>query len=332
MLNACYRSARNILFFAAIAAASMPAARAAETSAAGKSIFQVVPTPNPGGDCSLFAVSGSSSSDIWAVGFAAIHFDGANWTDFPIAPLNGSVIDSLTGVADISPTDAWAVGQVNVGLAQPGQVIEHWDGTQWSVFQGPTFAPDAEPLLNGVTAVAANDIWAVGSLLNHDLSVLNFLFEHWDGRSWTATTIESGDAFLMAVSADAANDAWAVGFAGPENDTSRTLVMHWDGTSWKTVASPSVGIGANQLNGVLALGPDDVWAVGFSTATATPPPGQDEVPSKTLIEHYDGTSWSVVTSPNVGPNTQYQSNKLQGRAAVSSTDIFAFGSYPAANG
>ena len=56
--------------------------------------------------------------------------------------------------------------------------------------------------------------------------------------------------------------------------------------------------------------------------------------SKTLhIEHYDGTEWSVVPSPNVGPNSQYQSNKLYGiTAAVSPTDIWAFGSYFAASG
>jgi len=332
MRNTGYRGVLQLLFILAMAASCTPAARAAGASPASKSIFQVVPTPNTGGDGSLFAVSASSASDIWAVGLSAIHFDGAQWTAFPIATANGEVIDSLTGVADISPAEAWAVGQVNVGLAHPGQVIEHWDGVQWSVFQGPAFAPQSEPLLNAITAVSANDIWAVGSLLNHDLQVLNFLFEHWDGTSWTATAIESGDAFLLGASADASDDAWAVGFAGPENATSRTLVLHWDGASWKKVPSPSAGSGANQLNGVAALAPNDVWAVGFSTATPKPPPGQDRVPTATLIEHYDGTSWSVVPSPNIGPNSQYQSNGLLGITAVSPTDIWAFGSFDAANG
>ena len=66
-------------------------------------------------------------------------------------------------------------------------------------------------------------------------------------------------------------------------------------------ATPNVGNGANSLGGVMALAPDNVWAVGFSTASTKPPPGEYEVPTKTLIEHYDGTGWSVVTSPNVGP-------------------------------
>jgi hypothetical protein len=82
----------------------------------------------------------------------------------------------------------------------------------------------------------------------------------------------------------------------------------------------------------VALAPDNVWAVGYSTATQKPPPGQYDVPTTTLIEHYDGTSWSVVSSPNVGPNSQYQSNRLLGITAVSPTDIWAFGSYFAASG
>jgi len=63
-----------------------------------------------------------------------------------------------------------------------------------------------------------------------------------------------------------------------------------------------------------------------------PPPGQFQVPTKTLVEHYDGNSWKVVPSPNVGPASQYQSNRLLGITAVSPTDIWAFGSYFAANG
>jgi hypothetical protein len=179
-----------------------------------------------------------------------------------------------------------------------------------------------------MTAVSSNDIWAVGSLLTDGGNLLNFLFEHWDGTSWAATSILTDDAFLLAVSADSANDVWAVGFQGPENDTSQTLVMHFDGTKWNKVASPSVGMGASQLNAVLALAPNDVWAVGFSTPVAPP----KEAATLTLTEHWDGTSWTVVKSPNVGPNSVFQSNVLYGMTAASPTDIWAFGSSFLANG
>jgi len=195
------------------------------------------------------------------------------------------------------------------------------------VVPGPKFGTGEQPSVFAMTSTSATDIWAIGSLLL-DEEELFFLFEHWDGTQWTATISESGDAFLFGASADAPNDAWAVGFNGPENDESATLAVHYDGSSWQQVATPNVGAGANQLNGVLALAPDDVWAVGFSTSV--PPPQQ--APTLTLIEHYDGTKWSVVPSPNVGPNSIYQSNRLFGLTANSPTDIWAFGSFFFANG
>jgi len=149
----------------------------------------------------------------------------------------------LIGLSDENTTtEAWALGSVNIGLANPGQVIERWDGTQWNVFPGPPFAAGDQSGLKAMSAISANDIWAVGSLVSAGGEILNFLFEHWDGTSWTATSIPTNDAFLFGVSADAPNDAWAVGFTGPENDSSRTLAIHYGGTSWKRVHSPSVGL------------------------------------------------------------------------------------------
>jgi hypothetical protein len=291
------------------------------------SIFQTVPTPDENFNNGLQAASASSPNDIWAVGQSTIHFDGAKWTAFPAPMIKGDNTGYLAGVVDISPTLAWAGGTVNVGEANPGQIIEQWNGTQWSIFPGPKFGSGDQPSVFAMTSTSANDIWAIGSLLQ-DQELLFFLFEHWDGAAWTATLSLSGDAFLMGASADATNDAWAVGFNGPENDSSATLAMHFNGQNWRQVTTPNVGAGANQLNGVLALAPNNVWAVGFSTPV--PPP--QEAATLTLIEHFDGTAWSVVPSPNVGPNNTFQSNRLFGLTANSPTDIWAFGSFFASNG
>ncbi|HUE23243.1 MAG TPA: hypothetical protein VMQ86_16275, partial [Bryobacteraceae bacterium] len=88
--------------------------------AAGQSSFQVIPTPDEYVNSGLQAISASSPSDIWAVGSSIIHFDGAKWTAFPVAGNTNQVCVSgvctsgssvLSGVADISPTDAWAIGE-----------------------------------------------------------------------------------------------------------------------------------------------------------------------------------------------------------------------------
>jgi hypothetical protein len=316
---------RVVLSFFALVALAQATHLSAQVDTS--SIFHAIPTPNENFDNGLQAASASSPNDIWAVGQSTIHFDGTKWTAFPAPKIRGDNTGYLAGVVDISPTLAWAAGTINVGLGNPGQVIEQWNGTQWSEFPGPKFGSEDQPSIFAMTSTSANDIWAIGSLLV-DQELLFFLFEHWNGTAWTATALESEDAFLMGASADAPNDAWAVGFNGPENDTSGTLAMHWNGTNWSQVATPNVGSGANQLNGVLALAPNDVWAVGFSTAI--PPP--QGAPTLTLIEHFDGTAWSVVPSPNVGPNSGYQSNRLFGLTANSPNDVWAFGSYFAENG
>jgi hypothetical protein len=154
-----------------------------------KSIFKVVPTPNGNHGVrnnSLWAAAASSPSDILAVGQTTIHFDGTKWTAFNAPMILGDNTSLLKGVADISPTEAWAVGYVNAGLANPGQIIEQWNGTQWSVYPGPTFNPGDQPELFGVTAVSPTDIWAAGSLLTGGTQALEALYEHWDGTAWTA--------------------------------------------------------------------------------------------------------------------------------------------------
>jgi hypothetical protein len=289
------------------------------------SIFQVVPTPNQNFNSELFAASASSPNDIWAVGQSTIHFDGKTWTAFPAPMIKGDNKSFLQGVVAISPTLAWAAGNVTDG-AHRGQVIEQWNGTKWSLFPGPKFGKKNQANVFAMTSSSVNDVWAIGSLVNLGTGLVSPLFEHWNGTAWTATTAESNNEFLFGASADATNDAWAVGFRG--SDKIETSAMRWDGTNWKSVATPNVGEGTNKLNAVLALAPNDVWAVGFSTPVAPP----KQAATLTLIEHFDGTSWAVVPSPNIGPNSANQSNRLLGLTANSANDIWAFGSYFSADG
>jgi hypothetical protein len=297
-------------------------------AASAQPIFQVVPTPNENFNNDLYAASASSPDDIWAVGQSTIHYNGTTWTAFPAPMIQGNNSSFLGGVVDISPTLAWAAGTVNIGMANPGQVIEQWNGTQWSVVQGPDFAPGDQPSIYAMAHTSADDIWAVGDLLADDGQALCALFEHWNGEEWTYTTGGEGVPILSGASADATNDAWVVGYNEAVIDENATLAMHWNGTSWQTVSTPNVGQGDNQLNGVLALSPTNVWAVGFSSPVAPP----ESAATLTLIEHYNGKSWTVVPSPNVGPNSVYQSNRLFGLTANSPTDIWAFGSYFACDG
>src|SRR5262249_41972297 len=124
----------------------------------------------------------------------------------------------------------------------------------------------------------------------------------------------SGDTNLGAVAAISPTDAWAVGSTVPSiSAISSTLTEHWDGSKWSMVSSPNVGSFSNELLGVAAVASNDVWAVGLYV-------NSNQI-SQTLIEHWNGTSWNVVNSPNVG--TSY--NALNGVSAVSANDVWAVG-------
>jgi hypothetical protein len=90
---------------------------------------------------------------------------------------------------------------------------------------------------------------------------------------------------------------------------------------WRVVPSPSPSDQANYLSAAAAVTAGDVWAVGAwyrSHTTSTP---------GTLTEHWDGTAWTVVPSPNATDGY----NELYGVAAVSSTDVWAVGYHNIAN-
>ena len=106
-----------------------------------------------------------------------------------------------------------------------------------------------------------------------------------------------------------------------------TVIEHFNGTAWSVVSSPSPGLGEDVLTGVTALAPNNAWAVGFYAKDVN-----TDRPTKTLIEHWDGSSWKVVSGPNIGPHSVYQSNHLWGITKVSANDVWAFGDYYAPDG
>lgn len=76
---------------------------------------------------------------------------------------------------------------------------------------------------------------------------------------------------------------------------------------WNIVKSPNVG-STSILNGVAAVSPNDVWAVGYSTGY------------QPLAEHWNGSSWHVVTTARIR-----NGGILYGLAVVSANDIWAVG-------
>jgi hypothetical protein len=280
-------------------------------------------------DESLLAVTASSTTDAWAVGFTktvgaagrnplAVHWTGSSWAIVPTPTLTGGAKSTLNGVAAFDPSNAWAVGKGRNGAA----LVEHWNGTAWSVVPVPTPAGAASSQFSGISARSPSDIWAVGSASVPVGTAVQgrTLVEHWNGSTWSIVPSRNATSsnLLTGVAAIAGSNVWAVGYTittDGTNQPDKTLIEHWNGSSWSVVASPSPASN-DTLSGVAARSAGDVWAVG------TRQDRSGAIPiDRTLTEHWNGSTWSVVASPNVGGND----NLLNGVSATTG-DVWAVGS------
>ena len=86
-------------------------------------------------------------------------------------------VNVLRAVSAVNATDVWAVGDATANGQSTGQtLIEHWDGTAWTIVGTPPLSQAAA--LNGVAENSSADVWAVGEVGDQTLT------EHWDGRGW----------------------------------------------------------------------------------------------------------------------------------------------------
>ena len=84
-------------------------------------------------------------------------------------------------------------------------LVEHWDGTSWSVVASPNPNPQGNNSLFAITAVNANDIWAFGLQLKGPFS------EHWNGTSWSIVPLPSGVSVITGATALSDGAVVAVG-------------------------------------------------------------------------------------------------------------------------
>jgi len=290
----------------------------------------------------LLAVSADSPTDAWAVGYyvdlnlygypvdqlLVEHYDGTAWSLLPSTAQPRDILSAragqnqFLGVDAQSPTDVWAVGQYHNG-SSPQTLIEHFNGTGWSQVATPDPGTTAD-VLQSITTAGTGNLYAAGYAASNGVD--QTLIEQYNGTTWTAVTSPDTSPTaanqLTSLSATSATDVWAAGWFTGGTATApvnQTLLEHFDGTAWSIVTSPdtSATVG-NLLTSVSADSTTDVWAVGSSVGGPAAAPVL-----QTLVEHYDGTAWSIVTSPDV---TTTAANELSGAVAVSPTDLWAVGS------
>jgi photosystem II stability/assembly factor-like uncharacterized protein len=197
----------------------------------GGETWEHVPTPT---DASLFDVAFGDDRNGWAVGAAGTLLrsedGGRKWRKVPVEvvdPFDGSLrpLDSpLFGVAAVSATEAWAVGDFGV-------VLHTRDGRSWMqvVISEETFADENIPdrILNAVHFSDRDNGWIAGEF--------GTLLRTTDGgETWVGERQLEGataDVYLFDVAANGAGWALAGGIGGVALDSSD------GGASWQTLAT-----------------------------------------------------------------------------------------------
>ncbi|HEY4388599.1 MAG TPA: hypothetical protein VGN34_29465 [Ktedonobacteraceae bacterium] len=93
------------------------------------------------------------------------------------SPNPGSLGNDLGGIAALSANNIWVVGGFRNTNGPSQTLIEHWNGSNWSVVPNPN-PKSTDNSLNGIEALSPHNIWAVGSFLNLPSSPAHTLIEH----------------------------------------------------------------------------------------------------------------------------------------------------------
>ena len=228
-----------------------------------------------------------SANNVWAVGWvgaqvAVQHFDGTSWSNVAVPTVAGASQSRLLGIDAASDSDIWAVGYAITDTYHT--LTMHWNGSAWSMTKSPDQRFPGQTVinaLNGVSAVSAADVLAVGGdIRNFGAQVSEAVLLHWNGTQWTLSTppdesFATSNASRYGVAAVSSGDVWALGAIGE---------LRWNGAQWVYV-----GAASQATVGVSAVSATNVWAVG-NTQGSNGEGGP--IPAVPFSTKWNGSAWS----------------------------------------
>lgn len=296
--------------------------------------WAIQPTPNPVGGKNniLRGVSCARAHFCIAVGYSltaksvetalAEAWNGTKWTITPVpSPGAGAGLDAVSCTA---PTSCMAVGGfVKAGLNSQAQPLaEHWNGSAWVIVATPNPQAENGSQLVGVSCTAASACTAGGDFDYADINQSIFA-QRWNGTAWATQKqpnprgqFNNGD---NAVSCAGASACTSVGYLTNGGNVGQTLAEGWNGTTWAIQRSPNpAGNSGAAFDGVSCPSLLDCTAVGNWVTSST------AGTTDTLAEHWNGTQWSLQTTPNPAGG---RINGLSGVACTPTGTCVAVGSF-----
>lgn len=258
-------------------------------------------------------------------------WNGRGWTvvSSPVKP--NTLASALVGVSCATPKSCMAVGTSRASAASPTvPLIEHWNGSRWSVVPSPAPHGSTGTYLNAVSCASAKACIAVGTYTSSFTSG-SALVARWNGSKWalmnSPNSAKAAVTQLLGVSCTGAGPAltcWAVGQYALEADGTPyyTVTTRLAQGKWTVVASPNVNDHNSQLLSVSCSSAKSCFTAG----------SWQHGYGATLIEHWDGKKWTVVKSANPRGFTLSQLSGISCASARScvATGMFAIGSAPSA--
>ena len=327
---------------AATVAVTVPLATSHAAAASG---WNVVSAPNTG-DGGYDIVLGTAcpdAQDCWSVGFDLLNknglvvnplveqWDGQSWSvvSTPALPTEGA---ALTAVTCVTSSDCWSVGATNpIDMGDVAPLAEQWDGSTWTVVAAPT--PDGSGWWLSPQRELPLELGLLGGRVHDRRRRRPVGPAH---RAMGRDGMVGGDGGAHRTALHAAqrgdvrspSDCWAAGTTGPQQPSDsvffifptvpgdQSVIEHWDGASWTLVpsyvaASPNGGYVA----ALTCVSADDCWASGSTT-------DDNGLPSSSLMQRWNGSSWSVVSTPPM-PGVQ---GILSSLTCLSSQQCWAVGS------
>jgi hypothetical protein len=272
----------------------------------------------PGYDA-LFDVDAVSGNEAWAAGtsYAQIgrsstlvaRWNGSTWAPESTPNGNPSSTNHLAGVAAAGGT-VWAVGsyfESGSWDTRRGLILQRTGGT-WRLSPAPRVL--AVEFLEGIDATGPTDAWAVGWGSNSFTTGPSApIALRWNGTRWQSVPLPAtASTSLYAVEALTPTNVWVAGQTATSTSGQQPYVAHFDGTSWRRFATPTISSGG-RLTDIVALSPSNIIAVGTV--------GNG---SGSIVLHWNGSSWTREVSP-AGP----EALQLAGAAVVEPNTFWAVG-------
>lgn len=198
---------------------------------------------------------------------------------------------------------ATMVGPSNDNPAIP--VLRYFDGSFWNeqslpselsgfAFSSAGTTPGGEAWFTGTRAYSVYEIEVVFMRVNG--GIIDRI--DYDFSSFGAP---------IDISASSSDDVWALTSAGD--------IFHFDGSSWTSTDIPPVFLDQH-LNpkSIYAVSPHNVWLAGYGSV--------GKMADQGFVQHWDGSSWSVVSTPYDGQTTSHFFNDMDGSSA---DDIWVVG-------